>query len=154
MSRKFAFALQPVLEHRERIEDEKQQALAIRQQAHDEAKRELDRLNDAFRHSALHLRERHRELDAEELRLHYAHLQFLDRVIDAQTHVLAERRAAVERARGDLLAASKDRKVVEKLKERRRDGFLCEEMRIEQGELDESNSRQHGRIRGTIGGFS
>ena len=68
MPKKFRFALQPVLDHRQRIEDEKQQTLAIRRLAHDEAKRELDRLNEEFRKHSLELRLRHRDLLAEELR--------------------------------------------------------------------------------------
>lgn len=145
MSKKFLFALQPVLEHRKRLEDEKQQVMAIRRKAHDDAKRELDRLNEEFRGCASHLRERHRELQADDLRLHYAHLQFLDRAIEAQMKLVAERYAALERARLDLVAATKDRKVVDKLKERRKVAHVAEELRIEQIELDDGNARRHGR---------
>jgi flagellar protein FliJ len=151
MSQKFVFRLQPVLDHRQRIEDEKKQTMAVRQRACDEAKAELDRLNLEFQlHSAL-LRAKHQEFDGETLRAHYGHLHFLDRVIDAQIRVLAERRAALERARQDLVAAQKDRKVVDKLKDRRKATFVAEEMRIEQGELDDANARAYGRVQ-HIGG--
>jgi flagellar FliJ protein len=153
VAKKFTFALQPVLEHRKRLEDQKQQAMAIRQRAWDEAKRELDRLNGDFRLHARELRERHREFDTEELRLRYAHLQFLDRTIDAQIRVLAERQAALERARRDLVAASKDRKVVDKLKERRKTAYVVEELRVEQIELDDGNARQEGRLQRQAGGM-
>ena len=143
--RKFAFALQPVLDHRERIEDEKQQAVAVRQRAVDESERELGRLNDQFRAHTVELRARHRELNSGELQLHYAHLQFLDRSIVAQIHVVAERRVLLDRARTELLAASKDRKVVEKLKDRRREAHMLEAMRHEQNELDDANARAHSR---------
>jgi flagellar FliJ protein len=143
--KKFAFRLQPVLEHRERIEDEKQQTLAVKQRALDESERELARLNDDFRAHANGLRERHKALTADELRLHYAHLQFIDRSIVAQIHVVAERRVALDRARIDLLAASKDRKVVEKLKDRRREAHSVEELRVEQNELDDANARSYSR---------
>jgi flagellar FliJ protein len=142
---RFAFRLQPLLEHRKRIEDEKQQTMAIRRRAYEEAKSELDRLNEEFRAHALALHERHREMEIEDLRLHYGHLRFLDRVIVAQIGVVAERQAAVERARRDLVAASKQRKVVDKLKERRRSAFVAEEMRVEQIELDDANARAHAR---------
>ncbi len=52
--------------------------------------------------------------------------------IVAQIRIVAERRAALERARTDLLAASKEKKIVEKLKERRREAIRAEEMRMEQ----------------------
>jgi flagellar FliJ protein len=148
--KKFAFQLQPVLEHRERIEDEKQQTLAARQRALDESERELEHLNDDFRAHANGLRERHKGFTGDELRLHYAHLQFIDRSIVAQIHVVAERRVALDRARIDLLAASKDRKVVEKLKDRRREAHSVEELRVEQNELDDSNARAYARA--SLGG--
>jgi len=149
--KKFVFALQPVLDHRQRIEDEKRQTVAMRQRSADEAKAELDRLNAEFREETTLLRAGHRQFDAESLRAHYAHLHFLDRVIDAQIRLLAERRAAVERARQDLVAAQKDRKIVDKLKDRRQTAFAAEEMRIEQGELEDANARAYGRMQ-RIGG--
>jgi flagellar protein FliJ len=150
--KKFSFTLQPVLDHRKRIEDQKQQTLATRQRAWEEARRELDRLNDEFRANSRELRERHRELEVEELRLRYAHLQFLDRSIDAQIKVVAERQVALDRARKDLIAASKNRKVVDKLKERKRDAHTAEELRLEQIELDDGNARMEGRLQRNAGG--
>jgi flagellar protein FliJ len=143
--KKFVFSLQPVLEHRQRIEDEKQQIVAQRRRAADEAEAELTRLNDEFRESTSRLRGSHKDLGAEELRLHYAHLQFLDRTIVSQIQVVAERRVALERARTDLLHASKERKVVEKLKDRRKLAHAAEAARIEQNELDDGNARRHAR---------
>lgn len=154
MRKKFTFALQPVLDYRKRIEDQKQQTLATRQRAWEEARRELDRLNDEFRSNSRELRDRHREFDVEELRLRYAHLQFLDRTIDAQIKVLAERQVALDRARKDLIAASKNRKVVDKLKERRRSAHTAEELRVEQIELDDGNARMEGRLQRNVGGLT
>jgi flagellar FliJ protein len=151
VAKKFSFALQPVLDHRQRIEDEKKQVVAARMRACDEAKAELDRLNAEFREESSLLRTQHKRFDAESLRAHYAHLHFLDRVINAQIRVLAERRAALERARQDLAAAQKDRKIVDKLKDRRRSAFAAEEMRIEQSELEDANARVYGRMQ-RIGG--
>ena len=143
--KKFNFVLQPVLDHRKRIEDEKQLVVATRKRALDEAERELSRLNDEFRRHAAMLRDKHKELDARELQSIYAHLQFLDRCIVAQIRIVAERRVALDRARNELLEASKEKKVVEKLKERRRQTFVLEEQRVEQKELDDNNARRYGR---------
>jgi flagellar FliJ protein len=143
--KKFRFTLQPVLEHRERIEDDLKAVLAARQRDLDAAELELDGFTRRYAaHSEL-LRGEHRALAAEDLRMQYAHVAFLDRAIDAQLGVVAQRRAAVDRARADLLEASKDRKAVEKLKDRRRDAHAEEERRVEQNELDDSNARRHGR---------
>ena len=143
--KKFVFTLQPVLDQRQRVENEKQQIVAQRKRSLDEAEGELKRLNAEFRQSSERLRSAHRELTAEELRLHYAHLSFLDRTIVAQIQVVAERRVALDRARADLLAASKERKVVEKLKNRRREAYVAEAARIEQNELDDNNARRQAR---------
>ena len=154
MAHRFRFSLQPLLEQRERVENQRQQALAQRQLALDAARREVDRLDGEFRASALSLRTSHAALDGDELRLHYAHLQFLDRAIVVQIRVVAERQVALDRAREELLAASKDRKVVDKLKQRRRQNFVDEEMRVEQRELDDGNARQYGRSLRQGGGVS
>lgn len=143
--KKFRFALQPVLDQRERIEDEKQQVVAQKRRALDEAEAELKRLNAEFRENTESLRRRHKSLTGDELRLIYAHLQFIDRCTVQQIHVVAERRVALDRARVDLLAASKERKVVEKLKERRKTAHDTEAARVEQNELDDGNARRYGR---------
>ncbi len=148
--KKFAFALQPVLDHRKRIEDEKQLVVAQRKRALDEAERELERLNDEFRRHSAMLRDSHKKLETRELQSIYAHLQFLDRCIVAQIRIVADRRVALDRAREELLEASREKKVVEKLKERRREAFVLEGQRIEQKELDDSNARRFGRAQ--IGG--
>lgn len=148
--KRFRFTLQPVLDQRKRVEDEKQLVVAARARALDEAERELERLNVEFtRHSAM-LRDGHGSFETSELQSIYAHLQFLDRCIVAQIQIVAERRVALERARNDLLAASREKKVVEKLKARRREAFVQEEQRVEQSELDESNARRYGRT--NVGG--
>jgi len=154
MARRFRFTLQPLLEHRGRIENQKQQAVALRQIAHDEAQRDLDRLDREFRDSSARLRTEHKRYDLEQLRLHYAHVQFLDRAIVAQIRVVAERRIELDRSRQELLASSKERKIVEKLKERRREAFANEELRIEQNELDDGNARRFGRSMQQMGGAS
>jgi flagellar FliJ protein len=146
--KKFKFTLQPVLEQRKRIEDQRQQAVAMRQRALVQAEAELLRLNNEFGTYGEMLRTRHKELAADELRMYSAHLQFLDRNIIAQIRVVAERRVALDRARNELLVAVKDRKVVEKLKEKRRLDFVREELRVEQNELDDGNARRYSRALG------
>lgn len=143
--KKFIFTLQPVLDQRQRVEEEKQQIVAQRRRSLDEAEAELQRLNADFRAHSERLRDAHRDLTADELRLHYAHLSFLDRTIVAQIQIVAERRVALDRARADLLAASKERKVVEKLKDRRREAHVAEAARLEQNALDDSNARRQAR---------
>jgi flagellar FliJ protein len=140
--RKFKFSLEPVLDHRERIEDEKQLILAARQRELQEAEQELARLNGEFKRYSTTLREDHARLATEELRWHYAHLEFLDRCMTMQHAVILQRRTAVERARQDLVEASKDRKVMEKLKDKRFEEHRALQASFEQKELDDANNRR------------
>ena len=141
---KFKFTLEPVLDHRERIEDEKQQVLAERSRELKAAEDELARLNGEFKRYSTALREDHAKLTSEELRWHYAHLEYLDRCMTMQHGIIFQRRAAVERARADLVTASKDRKVIEKLKDRRFEEHQVFEAAQEQKELDDTNNRRFG----------
>ncbi|HET9095467.1 MAG TPA: flagellar export protein FliJ [Candidatus Baltobacteraceae bacterium] len=145
MMGKFKFTLEPVLDHRERIEDEKQQVLAERSRELKAAEDELARLNGEFKRYSTALREDHAKLTSEELRWHYAHLEYLDRCMTMQHGIIFQRRAAVERARADLVTASKDRKVIEKLKDRRLEEHQAFEAAQEQKELDDTNNRRFAR---------
>src|SRR5579884_386330 len=142
--RKFRFRLAPVLEHRERIEDEKQQALAQRSRELRAAQDELARLDAEFKRYSTVLRDDHAALSTDELRWHYAHLEYLDRCIVMQHGIIVQRRSAVEHARADLMAASKDRKVIEQLKDRRYQEHRALEAAEEQKDLDDTNNRRLG----------
>jgi flagellar FliJ protein len=150
--RKFKFALQPVLGHRERIEQDKQQTLGKRQAELRAAEDELERLNGNFKRFSIVLREDHAQLSTEELRWHYAHLEYLDRCITMQYGVISQRRSAVDRARLDLVEASKDRKVMEKLKIKRFEQHRALQAAFEQRELDDANNRRqnHNAGRGLL----
>jgi flagellar FliJ protein len=142
---RFKFALEPVLDHRERIEDEKQQMLAERQRELKVAEDELARMNAEFKRYSTALREDHAKLSSDELRWHYAHLEYLDRCMTMQHGVIYQCRAAVDRARADLASASKDRKVIEKLKDRRFEEYQAVLAAQEQKDLDDTNNRRHDR---------
>lgn len=145
MTKHFRFALEPVLERRKRIEEEKQQELALAQHALDAATADLLALHDRFRKHSNILREDHKSFDVETLRLHYAHLEFLDRAITEQEGVVALRKTEHEAARRVLLVAAKEKKALEKLKERRRDAHVLAENLIEQREIDDNNARRFAR---------
>lgn len=144
--KRFKFLLEPVLGQRERIEDERQMHLAVRQRELRAAQDELARLNSEFRRFSGELRSRHKRLHGEELRAHYAHLEYLDRAITMQHAAVLHCRQAVERARTHLTDASKDRKVIEKLKEKRLAEHRALEASSEQKDLDDSNNRRYNRV--------
>jgi len=138
---KFDFRLDPVLGHRERIEHERAaehaRALADQlaaQRMHDEIVEKRDVLR-------LRLVREHAEFDAETLRATYTHLDYLDRALVASQQRVDARAAETERARLRLVDAAKDRKVLETLKERRREAFQLDVALADQRELDDQNAR-------------
>lgn len=143
--KKFKFSLEPVLDQRERIEEEKQIAFAARQRELQAAQAELERLDGQFRAHSDRLRRDHKKFDADHLRAHYAHLEYLDRAITMQHGVVSQCRFAAERARADLLEAGKERKVIEKLKERRQEEHRQLAAAQDQKDLDDSNNRRFAR---------
>jgi flagellar protein FliJ len=139
----FRFFLQPMLDRCARVEEEKKQVLGQRRLDYERAARELGYLSDTLRSCAAELRECVRTLSTADLRAHDSHLQFLGRAVGTQARLLAERHSALERASQELTNASKERKVLEKLKERRRRAFDAREFRLEELELDDANARCH-----------
>lgn len=148
---RFRFRLDPVLGHRERVENERAgdhaRALADQlaaQRAHDAL---LDR-RDALR---LRLVEQHAQFDADELRATYMHLDYLDRALMASQQRVDARVAETEQARARLVDAAKDRKILATLKEQRRETFDRELAGAEQRELDDANARAYERNHQTEG---
>jgi flagellar export protein FliJ len=141
----FRFRLDPVLGHRERVERERagEHAQTLQDQlAAERARDDLMRRRDESRTT---LTRDHAKLDADTLRATYVHLDYLDRAIVASQQRVDACAAATERARQRLIAAAKDRKVLETLKQRRREAHDLETALADQRELDDLNARLHER---------
>ena len=142
---KFAFRLDPVLDHRQRLEDEQHRVLAaVLLQLH---QAEAERDNYIKRRAEMRDRliAHHDEMDSVDLRATYAHCDFLDRSIVAQQAVIDRVRIKVDQERAKLVLKVQDKKVLEVLKERRRETFESEAATLEQQESDEINSRHYHR---------
>jgi flagellar FliJ protein len=142
---KFAFRLDPVLGHRERIEKERagDHARALRDLvAAEQLRDELGGRRTAARDL---LTREHAQLDVDTLRATYVHLDYLDRAIVAAQQRVDACAAETERARLRLVDAAKDRKVLETLKQRRREAFDLEAALADQRELDDLNARLYDR---------
>ncbi len=152
--KKFTFSLKPVLDHRERIEEERRQNLAQCQRDLQSALDALAELNAGFEYHSRTLREKHRSFSTDRLRLQYAHLDFLDRAITEQERVVATHRNAFERARIALVEASQDRKAIEKLKVRKFAAHSALNRLLEQRESDDANARRYSRGQQLPGGLT
>ncbi|HEX3467272.1 MAG TPA: flagellar export protein FliJ [Candidatus Elarobacter sp.] len=141
----FRFRLDPVLGHRARIESERaaEHARMIADQV------SAQRMVDDLRAKRDALRERlvreHAGFDAGSLHSTYAHLDYLDRALIAALQRLDACIDETERARLRLVEAARDRKVLETLKERRRETFQREAALADQRELDDQNARLFDR---------
>jgi flagellar FliJ protein len=142
---RFTFRLEPVLAHRQRLEDEQQVqfAAALARVV------EVERMRDDFIARRTAMRERiridHAAMEADELRATYAHCDYLDREIVKWEGVLVQARKLADDERAILLERTKDKKILETLKERRRETFDLEAASIEQRETDEINARRFDR---------
>jgi flagellar FliJ protein len=146
---RFVFRLDPVLDHRQRLEDEQQRALAVVLQELHRAEVQRD---DYIKRRA-EMRDRliahHADMDSVDLRATYAHCDYLDRSIVSQQAMVDYVRAKADKERAKLVTKVQDKKVLEVLKERRRETFEAEAAAREQGESDEINSRHyHGATTG------
>jgi flagellar biosynthesis chaperone FliJ len=76
------------------------------------------------------------------------HLEALARVRKAREERLAQRRLEVVRLRGELAVASRERRALELLRERRRAEFKSACAQAEERELDDINASLQARSRG------
>lgn len=129
MAPRFRFALQPLLDRRGRIEEEKQHRFDLQRRKSDDALREGELLAAGLTERAL------RTSDA-------GSLAVFDAAIAARQRRAADAESALEAAREELIAARRDRRAIEKLRDRRRRAFEEEEARREELEIDEANARR------------
>ena len=147
----FKFRLQPVLAWRERIEQQKQTAMAAAVRSLDLAKERLAHLEFDYAADAELLRRGHTKFDVDELRHHYAHLEYLTREIKLQAVRVSACEAEVSAARHVLVMASRDRKVIERLKVRKRESYDADLAVAEQKDADDSNARRYSRRPPSLG---
>lgn len=147
MAAKFRFALQALLDARQRAEDEKMQELANRRRALDAAAAELERVAGAYDRCMRELAASAGSCAALDLRVRDAYLRRLGAAFAQESRRRDELLAAWESARDATIAARRAKRTLERLKERRRRAFEAEEARREELELDESNARAYDRAR-------
>lgn len=141
--KKFAFKLQGVLEHRLAIEEEKKRAFAEVLALVEAKQRQLDGIYGLLAAEREQLAGKTiGELDVEKLLAHRRYVGSLELRLGQLHGELHKRQQLLEIRRKALVEASRDRKALEKLKERQLEQWVVETRRLEQKALDEVALRQ------------
>ncbi len=115
MPPKFHFGLAPLLEHRRRIEKERERRFSRCRQELQALESNVPRVCDALP-------------------------WYYDRWIAARRQQAAGLRVRLKELRDGFIAARRDRRVLERLYERRRDAYDAQLARYEEMEIDEANA--------------
>jgi flagellar FliJ protein len=144
---RFVFQLEGVLRHRERLEKERQRDLAVAQAEMMRLEGELKTLNLQVRQSTTDVRENHLvgRLDMGYLAAHRRYMLGMQRKALALAQRMAAQQRLVEEAQKALMEASKQRKIMEKLKERRQRNWAVAMALREAGALDELTTQMSHR---------
>ncbi len=141
----FRFGLQRLLEHRQRIEDDRAADLARARAEAEAARKNRDRLLQLIRESRGVMEGTHRTGTAGVLQNLAFVLSRLEERALAADSVCREREAEVEQTSEAFRAAVRDRDALTRIRERRETEWREEGLRKEQGELDEMATLRHAR---------
>lgn len=134
--RRFVFSLQKVLDYRQRLEEQAIRAFA-------EAQRQLHNEQAVLEHlllsreACLNLSHRTHRLTVEMLDVEQKYLSVLEERIQQQHQRIEEAKALLERRRQELIVAQRERKILERLREKQYELWRQELLRAEQKALDD-----------------
>ena len=134
----FSFKFQSILDLKQRIEDQKKSKYG---EANEELKNQKDKLNvllEEKEHQFDLMRGKDKDgFTPKELIVYNNYMDRLKRSIEIQTVVVEKAKAAVEKARLELVEAAKQRKMFETLKEKKLEEYWEDYYKKEQAQLDE-----------------
>ncbi|HEY3284019.1 MAG TPA: flagellar export protein FliJ [Armatimonadota bacterium] len=134
--KRFEFRLQPALNHRQRLEDQRRVELAELASESFRVTTEIDRLESTLAQVLTQARHETRvDLDAAQRRADY--LVVLDLDLRYRRRELEDLESAMELKRQEVLQASQDRRALEKVREQRKDEHQKAVLREEQRALDD-----------------
>ncbi len=141
------FTLQPALTHKKRLEEICQMELAEAEIAYGHERRVLSLLGDLERmgYEELERQQGQGQLDITTINIYLYDLQTLQKKIDEQTRILDSLAATVRQKREALVGAAKEKKAMEKLKEKHERELTQALGRTENKLLDEIATSQFNR---------
>lgn len=138
---KFVFQLEGVLRHRKMLEEQRQRELGLAQAELAKMQGELRLMDEAAQGVSSDVRENRLTgtLDMAFLAAHRRYVLAMQRKALALARRMAAQQQVVDAARRQLAEAAKQRKIIEKLRERQHERWRTEQGRKESAELDEVN---------------
>ena len=136
---RFIFKLDGVLQHRERIEQEHQRALAVVTAELVRLQGDLRQITDEMNRNAADVRDNHLvgKLNMSYLAAHRRYMLGMQRKMQNSAQVIAAQQQLVETARAELTEATKQKKILEKLRERYHERWKIDQARQEASAFDE-----------------
>ena len=144
---RFTFRLQPVLEHKQRLEDLAKVELAQRQALQRAEELALQGLAEAESNAVVELERQNMigRLNIEALQLGMGYLDALKLQIQRQEQVVQRVQQQAEAKRGELVGRMQERKAMEQLRAHKLAAFKREEDRRETREADEMVVMRYAR---------
>jgi flagellar FliJ protein len=140
---RFVFKLQPVLNVKRQVEDNIKNELGKAVRKLEEEKQKLTALVNALDGIVAEFNDKTRKTTVSKLILYNAYLSLLDLKIKQQKVNVNKASVNVDKIREELILAMKERKIMEKLKERRYELFLNDQKAAEQKTNDELAGYMH-----------
>jgi flagellar FliJ protein len=149
--RPFNFRLERVRALRERFEDQAREELAASLSVRLKGEAMLHAASESYQDAQETRRQTAAvEVSGQDLRASQAYIERTSRLRQAAELELDRRDAEVDARRSALLAAARDRQVLERLKERRLADHKRESDRVEAGQLDEIAIISHRRLEASL----
>ncbi|MBU1249260.1 MAG: flagellar export protein FliJ [Proteobacteria bacterium] len=141
MPKPFVFKLDRVLDYRHQLEDEAVALLAQAQAAHDDQRKVVDALAATLKHHLKHGLKK--EGTADDIWLWRQYKDGLEQDLSRAKAELASLALKLQKCRQDAVKRSKDRQLLDKLKDKQATRYHHEQSLKEQKENDESSALRH-----------
>jgi flagellar FliJ protein len=132
--------MEKILEYKSSIEKEKVEDYTKINILLSKEKDHLDSLESEYNSNA-----QKKSMNVNEMKLQLLYREKLSSQLNSQKKKVVEIETKLENARGDLIEASKDRKILEKLKEKDKEKYDAELASREQKELDDLSIMKYGK---------
>lgn len=144
--KKFKFDLQPLLGHRKRKEDGLKRELAdVRRQLAKETKL-LNKLHTELGFYQEELKgKQKKKFNPDEITVYHKYFNRMQKVIENQNIIVEEFIKEVEKKREELMNASKEKKAIENLKDKKHSSYIKLARNEEQKIIDEVATMRYGK---------